>query len=84
MTCPNMSSNERSIERFVPEYADARLARIIHDTTLFCTSCELTRADGPSDVIGVKATRDAARWGLICHVGGSSGHTAPRPMGLTA
>lgn len=29
-------------------------------------------------------TRDAARSGLICHVGGSAGHTAPRPMGLTA
>ena len=31
-----------------------------------------------------KATRDAARSGLICHVGGSSGHTAPRLMGRTA
>ena len=31
-----------------------------------------------------EATRDAARSGLICHVGGSAGHTAPRPMGRTA
>src|SRR5262249_22823181 len=31
-----------------------------------------------------EATRDAARSGLICRVGGSSGHTAPRLMGLTA
>ena len=31
-----------------------------------------------------EATRDAARSGLICRVGGSSGHAAPRLMGLTA
>ena len=29
-------------------------------------------------------TRCATRLGLICHVGGLSGRTAPRPMGLTA
>ena len=31
-----------------------------------------------------EATRDATRLGLICRVGGSSGHTAPRLMGRTA
>jgi hypothetical protein len=31
-----------------------------------------------------EATRLCDAFGLICHVGGSAGHTAPRPMGRTA
>ena len=30
------------------------LARIMHHTTVFCRSCELTRADVPSGGIGVR------------------------------
>jgi uncharacterized protein (DUF885 family) len=37
---------ERDVERY--------LARIMHHTTLFCRSCELTRADVPSGGIGVR------------------------------
>jgi hypothetical protein len=61
-----------------------RLARIMHHTTLFL---QVMRADARRRSVRWdrrEATRDAARWGLMCHIGGSAGHTAPRPMVRTA
>src|SRR5215813_14869799 len=57
------------------------------DHALRGTFLHVTRADACRRSVWrdrCEATRDAARSGLICRVGGSSGHTAPRLMGLTA
>jgi hypothetical protein len=60
------------------------LARIMHHTTRFL---QVMRADARRHSVRWdrrEATRCATRWELICHIGGSAGRGAPRPMGRTA
>jgi hypothetical protein len=47
------ATGRRLADHFMPGW-HGELARIMHHTTLFCRSGELTRADGPSGGIGVR------------------------------
>jgi hypothetical protein len=61
-----------------------RLTEIMHHAALFL---HVRRAGARRRSVRrdrCEATRDATRSGLMCRVGGSSGHMPPRPMGRTA
>ena len=63
---------------------ERRLARIMHHA---CVFLRVRRTDARRRSVRrdrCEDTRCATRSGLICHVGGSAGHTAPPPMGRTA